>query len=114
MLHGFIDNVLVRIHFIIVMIRWTGLALWDVVPARLVRQPRQLVEWERTEAPPLLQCLGFGVWGLGFGVWGLGFGVWGLGFRASGFGFRASGFGFRVSGFGFRVSGFGFRVSGRV
>ena len=25
----FIDNLLVRIHFIIVMIRWTGLALWD-------------------------------------------------------------------------------------
>jgi len=25
----FIDNLLVRIHFIIVMIRWTGLAQWD-------------------------------------------------------------------------------------
>ena len=25
----FIDNLLVRIHFIIVMIRWTGLAPWD-------------------------------------------------------------------------------------
>jgi len=25
----FIDNLLVRIHFIIVMIRWTGLASWD-------------------------------------------------------------------------------------
>ena len=25
----FIDNPLVRIHFIIVMIRWTGLALWE-------------------------------------------------------------------------------------
>ena len=25
----FIDNLLVRIHFIIVMIRWTGLALWE-------------------------------------------------------------------------------------
>ena len=25
----FVDNLLVRIHFIIVMIRWTGLAPWD-------------------------------------------------------------------------------------
>ena len=25
----FIDNLLVRIHLIIVMIRWTGLALWE-------------------------------------------------------------------------------------
>ena len=25
----FIDNLLVRIHSIIVMIRWTGLALWE-------------------------------------------------------------------------------------
>ena len=25
----FIDNLLVRIHFIIVMIRWTGLAQWE-------------------------------------------------------------------------------------
>jgi len=26
----FIDSLLVRIHFIIVMIRWTGLAAWQV------------------------------------------------------------------------------------
>jgi len=26
----FVDNLLVRIHFIIVMIRWTGLAPWGV------------------------------------------------------------------------------------
>jgi len=26
---AFIDNLLVRIHFIIVMIRWTGLAPWE-------------------------------------------------------------------------------------
>ena len=25
----FIDNIFVRIHFIIVMMRWTGLALWE-------------------------------------------------------------------------------------
>ena len=29
----FIDNLLVRIHFIIVMIRWAGLAPWDFVHA---------------------------------------------------------------------------------
>jgi len=28
----FIDNLLVRNHFIIVMIRWTGLALWELNP----------------------------------------------------------------------------------
>ena len=28
----FIDNLLVRIHFIIVMIRWTGLAPWEFEP----------------------------------------------------------------------------------
>jgi len=28
----FIDNLLVRIHFIIVMIRWTGLAPWEFMP----------------------------------------------------------------------------------
>jgi len=27
-----IDNLLVRIHFIIVMIRWTGLAPWEFRP----------------------------------------------------------------------------------
>ena len=26
----FIDNLLVRIHFVIVMIRWTGLAPWEI------------------------------------------------------------------------------------
>ena len=26
----FIDNLLVRIHFIIVMMRWTGLAPWEI------------------------------------------------------------------------------------
>jgi len=29
-----IDNLLVRIHFIIVMIRWTGLAPWDAQGVR--------------------------------------------------------------------------------
>jgi len=29
----FIDNLLVRIHFIIVMIRWTSLAPWERLPA---------------------------------------------------------------------------------
>jgi len=30
----FIDNLLVRIHFIIVMIRWTGLSPWDFEKGR--------------------------------------------------------------------------------
>ena len=36
----FIDNLLVRIHFIIVMIRWTGLAAWEIelrFPSRWAR-----------------------------------------------------------------------------
>jgi len=33
----FIDNLLVRIHFIIVMIRWTGLA--QVIPTALAMMP---------------------------------------------------------------------------
>jgi len=36
----FVDNLLVRIHFIIGMIRWTGLAPWDRVQPR-VRQRLQ-------------------------------------------------------------------------
>ena len=35
----FVDNLLVRIHFIIVMIRWTGLAPWELefpFPGRLI------------------------------------------------------------------------------
>ena len=38
----FIDNLLVRIHFIIVMIRWTGLAPWEGthVPPRQAQNPR--------------------------------------------------------------------------
>ena len=34
----FIDNLLVRIHFIIVMIRWTGLAPWEFEFPCLVEQ----------------------------------------------------------------------------
>ena len=29
---SFIDNLLVRIHFIVVMIRWTGVAPWESRP----------------------------------------------------------------------------------
>jgi len=39
----FIDNLLVRIHFIIVMIRWTGLAPWEFefpFPGSLIHLPR--------------------------------------------------------------------------
>ena len=38
----FIDNLLVRIHFIVVMIRWTGLAPWEERETRetLGEEPR--------------------------------------------------------------------------
>jgi len=32
----FFDNLLVRIHFIIVMIRWTGLAPWEFEQVRVL------------------------------------------------------------------------------
>ena len=35
----FIDNLLVRIHFIIVMIRWTGLAPWEFTSAWMAGAP---------------------------------------------------------------------------
>jgi len=41
----FIDNLLVRIHFIIVMIRWTGLAPWEFefpFPGSLIPTPETL------------------------------------------------------------------------
>jgi len=38
----FIDNLLVRNHFIIVMIRWTGLAPWECDPPALARCLRDL------------------------------------------------------------------------
>ena len=45
-----IDNLLVRIHFIIVMIRWTGLAPWEFeFGARADTWPGSL--WEVLTAP---------------------------------------------------------------
>jgi len=45
----FIDNLLVRIHFIIVMIRWTGLAPWEFeFPFPGSREPKH----GRSSAPP--------------------------------------------------------------
>ena len=35
----FIDNLLVRVHFIIVMIRWTGLAPWEFDAREDQREP---------------------------------------------------------------------------
>ena len=34
----FIDNLLVRIHFIIVMIRWTGLAPWEFTQQEILME----------------------------------------------------------------------------
>ena len=51
----FIDNLLVRIHFIIVMIRWTGLAPWEFespFPGSLAST--FLVETERSRSGVML------------------------------------------------------------
>jgi len=94
----FIDNLLVRIHFIIAMIKWTGLAPLEfefpfpgsltstflvgkstvygkgesTARCRIVKMERacshHICAPEKTKTE-----LGVGVWGLGFGVWGVGF-----------------------------------------
>ena len=46
-----IDNLLVRIHFIIVMIRWTGLAPWELT-GRWRRQAPEALFQARTEQSP--------------------------------------------------------------
>jgi len=47
----FIDNLLVRIHFIIVMIRWTGLAPWEFEgPRDRVALPRNTHPVQRRHA----------------------------------------------------------------
>jgi len=52
----FIDNLLARIHFIIVMIRWTGLAPWPLRHARVQHRNQKLsVEgYLAHKKPPLL------------------------------------------------------------
>ena len=75
-----IDNLLVRIHFIIVMIRWTGLAPWEfefpfpgslastflkgsLTCTFLTRYWR--VEWICVDCGYIYGSLVFGVWGVG-------------------------------------------------
>ena len=41
--HFFIDNLLVRIHCIIVMTRWTGLAPWEFAPAWMLSRTNPAV-----------------------------------------------------------------------
>ena len=60
----FIDNLLVRIHFFIVIIRWTGLAPWEFGPRNLI-----VAAWEATGARALTACC---VGGSGFRVGGSG------------------------------------------
>ena len=87
----FIDNLLVRIHFIIVMIKWTGLAPWD----HLHEPFRRELFWPESETLALRQgCRG----GLRRLVWGRGCGG---GARGAG---RGAG---RVAGRGQRVGGGG-------
>jgi len=70
-----IDNLLVRVHFIVVIIRRTGLAPWEFelpFPGSLTSN----ILAERDDASKrTLFTRGDWAWGLGFGVWGLGFGV---------------------------------------
>ena len=82
----FIDNLLVQIHFIFVMTRWTGLAPWEFK----FPFPGSLTCGAQGGARPVLDQLRS---------------------RISGFGFRVPGFVFRASCFVFRVSGFGFGIS---
>jgi len=69
-----IDNLLVRIHFIIVMIRWTGLAPWEFefpFPGSLTAGGQEgggeLVAQAPAPSPPLITPVGysrrFRVWG---------------------------------------------------
>ena len=58
----FIDNLVVRIHFIIVMIRWTGLAPWEfdfLFPgsAEVADEQRGVRPAGAPPPPPLLLCL---------------------------------------------------------
>jgi len=53
----FIDNLLVRIHFIIVMIRWTGLAPWDGQMHHVVHEDHP-VEYEGFGGPRIRVVLG--------------------------------------------------------
>ena len=53
----FIDNLLVRIHYIIVMIKWTGLAPWEFVfpfPVCRMVQPKQ---FQRMGKGQFFQCM---------------------------------------------------------
>jgi len=53
----FIDNLLVRIHFIIVMIRWTGLAPWEFEAGSLTSTFLGKVDAAFTENPaPSRRC----------------------------------------------------------
>jgi len=90
----FIDNLLIRIHFIIVMIRWTGLAPWEF----------------EFPFPGSLTYTFLG----GCMVWCVEFQVSGFRFQVSGFRctVQSSAFGFRVSSFGRRGQGCTFMVQG--
>ena len=48
----FLENLLVRIHFIIVMIRWTGLAPWEFESLfrQVVQSDRKALVWLRRAA----------------------------------------------------------------
>ena len=47
----FVDNLLVRIHFIIVMIRWTGLAPWEIKPRLRGGRTHQITTFHGKNTP---------------------------------------------------------------
>jgi len=138
----FIDNLLVRIHFIIVMVRWTGLAPWEFEfpsPGSLTSTFRLHTRHPFNNHTCIVYIIN--VWSINKGMDGtctesittnlynvpspviLQHGavspvpfalvsVQGSGFRGSGSGFRVQGFEFRVQGSGFRIQGAGCRVQG--
>jgi len=80
----FIDKLLVRVHFIIMMIRWTGLAPREFESPL----PGGLASTFLGCSKPMPCTDGIGGWRQGFGVKNLGLGVYGVGFRFWGSGFR--------------------------
>ena len=89
---SFIDNLLalVRIHFIIELLRWTGLAPWVFERPSPVSLPSTFLAPGGNPSSSRR----------------------GKGFRADDFRAQGQGSGFRVQGSGFRVQGSGFRVQG--
>ena len=109
-----VDNLLLRIHFIIEMSWWTGLVPWEfefpfpgsllspLLPSRSPKPNSRSANWQT--APSRLEITvgdwGFVIWrlwvmiqgcGPGFRVWGSGLMIWGLRFGVTCCGFEVKG-----------------------